>query len=78
MSEPRDDYMENYNIPAYQVRVHTELAEVCERRDKLEYFIGSKDYLDLDPLDKSLLSRQYTCMNEYIDILKQRIARFKS
>lgn len=65
----------------HQERVIQEKADLEEKLDKLNQFIildKSGQYAKLDLEDKMHLNRQASIMRDYIYVLTQRIARFKS
>lgn len=55
--------------------MHVELQELNERRQKLQNFIVSERFNNLDNFDQYLLLHQYTAMGDYISVLKIRIER---
>lgn len=59
----------------YISRMHVELQELNERRQKLQNFIVSERFNNLDNFDQYLLLHQYTAMGDYISVLKIRIER---
>lgn len=56
-------------------RMHVEYNELQERRARLQRFIASDRFRDLDNVDQYLLLHQYTSMGDYMSILKMRIDR---
>jgi hypothetical protein len=61
----------------YQERVVQEKAELDDKIDKLDYFIGKEmKYGALPAKDRRLLQLQLAAMSLYSDILTQRIAAF--
>lgn len=63
--------------PAYQQRVIDELEELSERLLKLKAFLdGSDACVKLDPVERSRLMRQFRIMEDYQDVLTERVAAF--
>lgn len=60
----------------HQERVVAESNELRDRLHKLTAFIGGQIFKTLDPMDQNLLVKQQTHMADYLEILRQRIARF--
>ena len=60
----------------YQQRVVDEKTELNEKQAALEVFKASSLFVGLPCIDRGLLKRQAEHMQEYSDILGQRIARF--
>lgn len=60
----------------YQQRVISERSELAERTAKLGEFIGSPRINALGIDAQALLFKQHKVMNEYLNILGQRIAAF--
>lgn len=56
-------------------RLHVEYDELQKRRFRLQLFIASDHFKDLDNVDQYLLLHQYTAMGDYLSILKMRIDR---
>lgn len=54
-------------------RMCDELTELQNKCNKLDKFIKSTKYLELDEENRSLLNAQYNCMLTYATILKRRI-----
>lgn len=61
-------------IPAYQQRVVDERHELDEKCGKLAAFIDTDACRALDCEASSLLIRQLASMNEYSEILRERLA----
>ena len=61
----------------YQERVLHERSDLWIMLTKLNKFIESSEYTHLDSEDKRLLIRQTDSMKQYIDVLDERINRFK-
>ena len=59
----------------YISRMHVELQELKVRRQKLQNFIVSERFNDLDNVDQYLMLHQYTAMGDYLSVLKMRIKR---
>lgn len=66
------------NKQAYQDRVIEEKSQLDEKIAKLRVFIGGKTYLDLDGNDQILLNRQLGIMEQYSEVLDDRIKYFTS
>jgi len=60
----------------WKQRVIQEKEDLYKRRDKLNDFILTQTYMDLDPRNQSLLNKQLLTMNSYIHILTERIMLF--
>lgn len=54
-------------------RVDREAVELDERMERLEGFMRSGGFVELDDTHRYLLQRQYAVMAEYLGILKSRI-----
>lgn len=59
----------------YISRMHVELQELKVRRQKLQNFIVSERFNNLDNVDQYLMLHQYTAMGDYLSVLKMRIKR---
>ena len=59
----------------YISRMLVELQELNERRQKLQNFIISERFNNLDNVDQYLMLHQYTAMGDYLSVLKMRIKR---
>lgn len=55
--------------------MHVELQELKVRRQKLQNFIVSERFNNLDNVDQYLMLHQYTAMGDYLSVLKMRIKR---
>lgn len=55
-------------------RLLIEKAEVSERADKLESYIGTDSFRAIDPRQQSLLNIQIAAMRTYQQCLTERIA----
>lgn len=60
----------------HQQRVVDEKAELDDRLGKLTSFFGTEIFAGLDSAEMERLRRQAEVMQEYSDILGQRIAAF--
>lgn len=58
----------------YQIRVVEEKKELDERRARLDAFICSVAFMRLTPSEMELLHKQSDAMQEYSEILANRIA----
>lgn len=65
-------------MEAYQQRVIEEHAELDRRLDKLQAFRDSTEYRILPREEQVLLNRQAVCMEGLLEVLAERIKRFKS
>ena len=61
----------------WQKRVIKEKQDLDVKRAKLDLFMGSKLYTDIETEQKLLLADQYIKMTEYSHILGRRIETFK-
>lgn len=62
--------------PDYQTRVIEERAALDEKLEKLDAFVASDAFHDLQEADRVDLMDQRTAMYSYAAILSRRIARF--
>jgi hypothetical protein len=60
----------------FQQRVVDEKAELSDKVDKLESFVGGSIYASLPPDEQSRLTRQHLIMQLYEQVLSERIAAF--
>ena len=63
-------------MEAYQKRVVEEKKELDEKLEKLIVFLDSDKFDRLPPEEQDRMSRQQEVMEEYSDILGERIAAF--
>lgn len=63
-------------LQPHQIRVIEEQAELATRLEKLNAFLPTPVFANLDPTDKFLLKKQAEVMQTLSDILVQRINRF--
>jgi hypothetical protein len=61
----------------WQQRVIAERDEVQERLSKLEPFLDSINFTNLDADNQDLLVEQAHIMDEYVNVLNRRIALFE-
>lgn len=61
----------------HQQRVVDEYSDLFEKTTKLGLFFGTPTFAKLDPLEQVRLNRQWQVMQEYGQILSERIAAFK-
>lgn len=54
-------------------KLNQEYDEVLLKYEKLEVFISSEDFGELEKLQKSLLKRQLNVLGSYLNILASRI-----
>jgi hypothetical protein len=59
----------------WQDRLKSEVHELHEKANKLAFFMLSDEYKALDGLNKQLLIQQKNAMNEYVEILEDRLKR---
>ena len=64
-------------MTTYQQRVYDELDALQSKIEALASFQDGALYLTLERVDKNLLQEQKMAMNDYADILRLRIKRFK-
>lgn len=64
-------------MEAYQERVLAERKAREAEVEKLDKFRKSTAFLLLDREDQVLLNRQSVCMHGLVEVLTERIARFK-
>lgn len=64
-------------MQAHQERVVQEKAELSDKTQKLEAFLGGSIYASLPAAEQSRLSRQYLIMQLYEQVLSERIANFQ-
>ena len=60
----------------HQQRVVDEKAELSDKTDKLEAFLGGSIYVGLPPAEQSRLTRQHRIMQLYEQVLSERISSF--
>lgn len=65
------------DLQPHQQRVVDEKTELDDKINKLSSFISENPiYGKLPEIDQELLSKQYSVMQEYSDLLAHRVARF--
>lgn len=64
------------HLHEYQQRVVDERAELGAKRDKLSAFCDTEKFWALDPAEQGRMLRQLTAMNDYAEVLDERIAAF--
>ena len=57
----------------FKERLKTEAQELAEKINKLNDFMRTQTFVDLDRKNKDLLYAQSRLMNEYLQILGQRL-----
>ena len=67
----------NGDPAGWQIRLVAEKAEVEVRLRKLRDFIESDDFYRIDPEGRALLIEQQRHMNNYLEVLGLRVARFQ-
>ena len=60
----------------HEQRVLDELQELTTRLVALHMFTNTPLFLDLDPIDRILLLKQYQHMHKYAKVLQDRVDRF--
>ena len=60
----------------FQQRVVTEKEELDDKISKLSTFLTGEVFSALDEEEQERLERQYSIMNEYSDVLAERIEEF--
>lgn len=70
------EYKVKEDLLPHEQRVVEELAQLEERMDKLQLFLTTDIYGGLKHYDQVLLRNQLAFMQEYANILRQRIMRF--
>lgn len=69
--------LRNSELSNWQMRVVEERAVLQEKLVKLDAFMRSPMFEVLPHADKSLLHQQRTIMQAYVEVLFQRISRFR-
>jgi hypothetical protein len=64
------------NFQPHQKRVVDEELELTQRLRSLNEFIGSQQYLALDPVERSLLREQSDAMTQYQSCLCRRMGHW--
>jgi hypothetical protein len=64
------------NLQPHQQRVVAELDELRERLCKLDTFVSSRTFVNLEPEDRELLVLQQHLMSSLSFVLARRITRF--
>ena len=64
------------NLQPYQQRVVEEKAELDKKLSRLEAFMNSISFIEIDAQDAHLLREQWRCMTDYSNCLSLRIERF--
>lgn len=65
-------------MEAFQQRVVDEESELTEKLNKLGEFIRGKIFQTLPEAERSRLQEQDGYMRSYVDVLRRRIAAFKT
>ena len=63
--------------PAHELRVIDEAAALYEKVQKLQAFLKTSTFQELEPMDRHLLTVQLAYMEDYHFTLLKRIKRFK-
>jgi len=61
---------------SFYERLLTEAQELATKTNALNDFMRTQKFVDLDRVNKNLLYKQSRLMNEYLQILGQRIELF--
>lgn len=61
-------------VPEWKARVIQEHDQLTTSAQKLREFLASEKFLSLVPAEQLRLTRQYTAMGQYIQVLGERIA----
>lgn len=64
-------------LEPYQLRMIEEEKQLFEKLDTLIGFIASSKFDGLEEKDKDLLEQQGVHMGRYLEVLRERIKRFK-
>lgn len=64
------------NEAEWKTRVREEKAELCNKLAKLRVFQTTADYAALSCDERRMLSAQENIMQQYADVLGDRIAKF--
>lgn len=64
-------------MKAWQKRVEKERAELQAKLDRLETYVRSDKFDELEQTDATLLIQQAAAMGTYLNVLRIRILRFK-
>lgn len=60
-------------MEAFKVRLVNEHFELTEKIGKLKPFITSENFQKVEPKQQELLKKQVVAMEEYADILQERL-----
>ncbi len=60
---------------SFKTRLQEEGSSLSVKIEKLELFMRSPKYLELDPRDRYLLMKQMSYMSKYLGILELRLMR---
>jgi len=63
-------------LEEWQTRVVDELTELSAKLDKLNAFIQTEHFAELEEEIRALMVEQASAMNAYAEVLKARVARF--
>jgi hypothetical protein len=66
--------MEKLEIPTYIQRMRDEGDQLADRLRKLNSFLNSDQFEQLDPADRALLKAQRCMMDGYLEVLRTRVA----
>ena len=61
------------DMPEYLIRMHDEFDELKDKFTKLQDFIKTEEYNNLDTIKQHYLKLQYTFMEGYLSVLSHRI-----
>ena len=66
-------FWNNNKMEGFKQRLVKEQEELKERINKLNIFISSQSFMNLDVQQKTLISEQHNIMTQYLDVLNSRI-----
>lgn len=78
LDAPAKDNSQAVSRPPHQMRVIEERIQLDDKIKNLAAFFSTETYKGLDPAEQERLTTQLGAMNEYSDILAQRIVAFNS
>lgn len=78
VAQPADDEAGKHaSTPDWAKRLEEETVELTDRYLKLEAFFQTSAYTYLPMIERKDLSIQFTAMEEYLNILRKRLARYR-
>jgi hypothetical protein len=66
--------MDDSNIPDHVIRLHQERDDLANKLGKLDAYMATGHFLELDSVERGLMAAQVVVMREYLELLKRRIA----